>query len=178
MIDAAVQSVAARPIFSAGIAGPTLAYWLKRAADAGRARARASSRRLRHRLLGTGLRTRWRQLLEAFSAYETRLRSYIARKQRGAKRFAAAFAPRTSRGLWFRNQVVRAFSLPGAARLVVGRDIADRLDLPDYRWEERDEGATELRGGRGSCDDAIVPLFCPTRQNPRLASQNTGLVSP
>ena len=154
MIDAAVQSVAARPIFSAGIAGPTLAYWLKRAADAGRARARASSRRLRHRLLGTGLR----------SAYETRLRSYIARKQRGAKRFAAAFAPRTSRGLWFRNQVVRAFSLPGAARLVVGRDIADRLDLPDYRWEERDEGATELRGGRGSCDDAIVPLFCPTGQ--------------
>ena len=101
---------------------------------------------------------------EAFSAYETRLRSYIARKQRGAKRFAAAFAPRTSRGLWFRNQVVRAFSLPGAARLVVGRDIADRLDLPDYRWEERDEGATELRGGRGSCDDAIVPLFCPTGQ--------------
>ncbi|MGY3234284.1 MULTISPECIES: FAD-binding domain [unclassified Bradyrhizobium] len=86
---------------------------------------------------------------EAFSAYETRLRSYISRKQRGTKRFAAAFAPRTSRGLWFRNQVVRAFSLPGAARLVVGRDIADRLDLPDYRWEERDEGATELRGGRG-----------------------------
>ena len=44
-----------------------------------------------------------------------------------------------SDGLWFRNQVVRAFSLPGAARLVVGRDIADRLDLPDYRWDERDE---------------------------------------
>ncbi|MDA9434899.1 FAD-binding domain [Bradyrhizobium sp. CCBAU 51627] len=75
---------------------------------------------------------------EAFKAYEARLRSYIAAKQRGAERFAAAFAPRTSSGLWFRNQVVRTFSWPGAARLMVGRDIADRLDLPDYRWDRRD----------------------------------------
>lgn len=74
---------------------------------------------------------------EALSAYESRLRSYIARKQRGAKRFATAFAPRTSRGLWFRNQVIKAFSLPGAARFVVGRDIADRLDLLDYHWDKR-----------------------------------------
>lgn len=71
---------------------------------------------------------------EAFSAYEARLRSYIDTKQRGAERFAAAFAPRTSYGLWFRNQVIRAFSLPGGARLAVGRDLADRVDLPDYRW--------------------------------------------
>jgi len=75
---------------------------------------------------------------DAFNAYEARLRSYIDAKQRGAERFAAAFAPRTSYGLWFRNQVVRAFSWPGAARLMVGRDITDRLDLPDYRWDGRD----------------------------------------
>ncbi|RXH07538.1 FAD-binding domain [Bradyrhizobium guangzhouense] len=74
---------------------------------------------------------------DAFSAYETRLRSYIDAKQRGAERFAAAFAPRTSYGLWFRNQVVRAFSLPGGARLAVGRELADRVDLPDYRWDEQ-----------------------------------------
>jgi 2-polyprenyl-6-methoxyphenol hydroxylase-like FAD-dependent oxidoreductase len=72
---------------------------------------------------------------EAFSAYEARLRSYIAAKQRGAERFAAAFAPKTPWGLWFRNQVVKAFSLPGGARLAVGRDLADRLDVPDYRWD-------------------------------------------
>lgn len=76
---------------------------------------------------------------EAFSAYEARLRSYIDAKQRGAERFAAAFAPRTSYGLWFRNQVVKAFSLPGAARLAVGRDLVDRLDPPDYGWSGRDE---------------------------------------
>ncbi|QAU46277.1 FAD-binding domain [Bradyrhizobium guangzhouense] len=74
---------------------------------------------------------------DAFSAYETRLRSYIDAKQRGAERFAAAFAPRTSYGLWFRNQVVRAFSLPGGARLAVGRELADRVDLPDYGWDEQ-----------------------------------------
>lgn len=76
---------------------------------------------------------------EAFRAYEARLRGYIGAKQRGAERFAAAFAPRTRRGLWFRNQVVRAFSLPGAARFAIGRDLADRLDLPIYRWDHRDE---------------------------------------
>ncbi|EIG62709.1 FAD-binding domain [Bradyrhizobium sp. WSM1253] len=76
---------------------------------------------------------------QAFSAYETRLRSYIGAKQRGAERFAAAFAPRTSWGLWFRNQVVKAFSFPGAARLAIGRDLADKLDLPTYRWSGHKE---------------------------------------
>lgn len=76
---------------------------------------------------------------EAFGAYEARLRDYIRIKQRGAERFAATFAPRTRWGLWFRNQVIRAFALPGAAKLVVGRDLADRLSLPAYRWDMRDE---------------------------------------
>src|SRR4051794_12255902 len=71
---------------------------------------------------------------EAFSKYEARLRSYIGQKQRGAERFAAAFAPKTWWGLGFRNQVIRTFAIPGLARLAVGRDIADTLELPDYRW--------------------------------------------
>jgi 2-polyprenyl-6-methoxyphenol hydroxylase-like FAD-dependent oxidoreductase len=71
---------------------------------------------------------------EAFSNYEARLRSYINAKQQGAARFASAFAPRTAGGLWFRNQVIRAFAIPGLAGLAVGRDIADTLKLPDYHW--------------------------------------------
>ena len=71
---------------------------------------------------------------EAFANYEARLRSYISAKQQGAARFASAFAPRTAGGLWFRNQVIRAFAIPGLARLAVGRDIADTLKLPDYHW--------------------------------------------
>jgi 2-polyprenyl-6-methoxyphenol hydroxylase-like FAD-dependent oxidoreductase len=72
---------------------------------------------------------------EAFSRYEARLRNYINAKQRSAERFASVFAPRTAEGLWFRNQVIRTFAIPGLARLVVGRDIVDALQLPDYHWQ-------------------------------------------
>ena len=71
---------------------------------------------------------------EAYANYEARLRSYITAKQQGAERFASAFAPRTAGGLWFRNQVIRAFAIPGVARLAVGREIVDALQLPAYDW--------------------------------------------
>lgn len=80
-------------------------------------------------------RGRYRQ---AFASYETRLRSYIDTKQRGAERFAGAFVPRTRAGLYFRNIVSKTFAVPGLARLVVGRDIADRITLPDYQWPSLD----------------------------------------
>jgi 2-polyprenyl-6-methoxyphenol hydroxylase-like FAD-dependent oxidoreductase len=66
------------------------------------------------------------------AAYERRLRPYIATKQSGAARFAGALAPRTRFGVWFRNMVIRSLAFPGAARLAVGREIIDRLDLPTY----------------------------------------------
>jgi len=71
---------------------------------------------------------------EAFARYESLLRSFIASKQRGAARFAAAFAPKTRWGLFVRNQVIRALAIPGLARVMFGRDIADTLRLPEYRW--------------------------------------------
>jgi 2-polyprenyl-6-methoxyphenol hydroxylase-like FAD-dependent oxidoreductase len=71
---------------------------------------------------------------EAFGKYEQILRPYIEMKQRGAERFAAAFAARTRWGLFFRNQVIKAFAIPGLARLAFGRDIIDTLQLPHYRW--------------------------------------------
>ncbi|MFY9602910.1 MAG: FAD-binding domain [Pseudolabrys sp.] len=71
---------------------------------------------------------------QAFDKYEAFLRAYINTKQRGAERFAAVFAPKTRWGLWFRDQVIKTFAIPGLARLAVGRDIIDTLQLPDYRW--------------------------------------------
>jgi len=73
----------------------------------------------------------------AFRRYEDSLRSWIELKQRGAERFAAAFAPRTSPGIWFRNTVLRAFTIPGLARWAVGREITDTLAPPDYPWPRR-----------------------------------------
>ena len=54
---------------------------------------------------------------EAFGKYEAFLRAYINTKQQGAERFAAVFAPKTQWGLCFRNQVIKAFAIPGLARL-------------------------------------------------------------
>ena len=71
---------------------------------------------------------------EAFQRYERLLRPYIATKQRGAKSFSSAFAPRTALGLRFRNLVIGATKIPGLARWAFGRDIIDRLELPDYGW--------------------------------------------
>jgi len=75
---------------------------------------------------------------QAFAGYENRLRSYIASKQRGARRFAGAFAPKTPAGLYFRNMVIRAFAIPGLARFVISKDIADLIELPDYPWPALD----------------------------------------
>ena len=76
---------------------------------------------------------------QAFARYEALLRSYIGAKQRGAERFAGAFAPKTRAGMWFRNLVIKAFAVPGLARLAVGRDIADALQLPCYGWPSLDQ---------------------------------------
>jgi 2-polyprenyl-6-methoxyphenol hydroxylase-like FAD-dependent oxidoreductase len=72
---------------------------------------------------------------EAFGRYEELLRSYIISKQKGAARFAGAFAPKTRWGLFVRNQVIRACAIPGLARLAFGRDIIDMVQLPDYGWQ-------------------------------------------
>jgi 2-polyprenyl-6-methoxyphenol hydroxylase-like FAD-dependent oxidoreductase len=72
----------------------------------------------------------------AFNNYEWILRGFIESKQRGAARYASAFAPRTRWGLFLRNQVIKAFAIPELARLSFGRDIVDTLQLPEYAWAE------------------------------------------
>lgn len=72
---------------------------------------------------------------KAFSGYENLMRGYIEAKQAAAVRFAGAFAPRTRLGLRLRDFVLNALAVPGLARLVVGREITDRITLPEYAWE-------------------------------------------
>lgn len=76
--------------------------------------------------------------VEGFANYERVLHSFIEAKQRGAERFAGAFAPKTRYGLFLRNQVIRGAAIPGIARLAFGRDIIDTLRLPDYSWPALD----------------------------------------
>lgn len=80
---------------------------------------------------------------KAFRRYETLLRPYIDIKQDGAERFARAFAPTTRWGLWFRNQVIKAFAVPGLAKVAVGKEITDALDLPMYHWRPDETAAAD-----------------------------------
>ena len=73
-----------------------------------------------------------RSYADAFHRYESFLRPYIENKQRAAKSFSGVFAPRTSLGLLVRDLVIAATVIPGLARLAFGRDLVDRLALPEY----------------------------------------------
>lgn len=72
--------------------------------------------------------------VEGFANYEKVLRAFIDTKQRGAERFAGAFAPKTRWGLILRNQIINAAAIPGFARIAFGRSIIDNLRLPEYSW--------------------------------------------
>jgi 2-polyprenyl-6-methoxyphenol hydroxylase-like FAD-dependent oxidoreductase len=69
---------------------------------------------------------------DAFHAYETMLRPFIERKQRAAQRFGGALAPKTEFGITLRNLVMHATHIPGVAKLAMGRDLIDNLQLPTY----------------------------------------------
>lgn len=72
------------------------------------------------------------QVADAFQHYDALLRPFMAAKQKSAAQFARSFAPRTRWGLFLRNQVTKAMSLPSVAKLAFGRGLLDRIALPNY----------------------------------------------
>ena len=68
----------------------------------------------------------------AFSEYERRLRPFIEKKQKTAQKFASTFAPETELGIWARNQATKLMNIPGVGNLLLGANLRDDLDLPDY----------------------------------------------
>jgi len=69
---------------------------------------------------------------EAFRRYEHRLYTFIAGKQKSAVDFAGSFAPKTRLGIFFRNQISKAFKLPFIAEIAMGSSLLDCVDLPHY----------------------------------------------
>jgi 2-polyprenyl-6-methoxyphenol hydroxylase-like FAD-dependent oxidoreductase len=69
---------------------------------------------------------------EAFHKYEHFLRAFVESKQRSARRFAVAFAPRTSIGLWLRNQATRLLRVPGLAERLLREQFNDEIEFPAY----------------------------------------------
>jgi len=68
----------------------------------------------------------------AFSQYQKQFRPFVLEKQKAAFRFAEFFAPGSGFSLFMRNQIMNLMRIPWVADLAVGRDMADRIALPEY----------------------------------------------
>jgi 2-polyprenyl-6-methoxyphenol hydroxylase-like FAD-dependent oxidoreductase len=71
--------------------------------------------------------------VQAFSRYQQRLAAFLAKKQKAAERFAGYFAPASHLSRFVRNQVTKLLSIPFVAARAVGRDLADRVPVPNYQ---------------------------------------------
>ncbi len=68
----------------------------------------------------------------AFSRYQDRYESFVLEKQKGALRFAGVFAPKSKFSMFIRNKVMNLLKIPLVADLAAGRELADKLTLPNY----------------------------------------------
>jgi 2-polyprenyl-6-methoxyphenol hydroxylase-like FAD-dependent oxidoreductase len=68
----------------------------------------------------------------AFARYQALFAPLIRDKQRSALRFAGSFAPKSKFALLLRNRVFDLLRIGWIAGLAVGRDLVDRIRLPDY----------------------------------------------
>jgi 2-polyprenyl-6-methoxyphenol hydroxylase-like FAD-dependent oxidoreductase len=68
----------------------------------------------------------------AFARYPEMLQPLIQAKQEAALRFVGAFAPKSKFRLWLRNRILNLLGVGWIADVTVGRDLADRISLPDY----------------------------------------------
>jgi 2-polyprenyl-6-methoxyphenol hydroxylase-like FAD-dependent oxidoreductase len=70
----------------------------------------------------------------AFARYQERLMPLLKRKQAAAAKFGSSFAPKTAFGISFRNLVTRLLRLPFLAEFLLGRELRDVIDIPDYSF--------------------------------------------
>jgi 2-polyprenyl-6-methoxyphenol hydroxylase-like FAD-dependent oxidoreductase len=68
----------------------------------------------------------------AFTAFEARLRAFVAAKQRSALWLRGFFVPETAIGLTVRNLVVHALAFPFIAKPMMARSFHDDFELPEY----------------------------------------------
>ncbi|MEO8484275.1 MAG: FAD-binding domain [Acidobacteriota bacterium] len=74
---------------------------------------------------------------KAFAQYEKRLMPLVKKKQETAARLASSFAPKTVLGITFRNLVTTLMRVPFIAERLIGRDLRDDIELPDYVFTQK-----------------------------------------
>jgi 2-polyprenyl-6-methoxyphenol hydroxylase-like FAD-dependent oxidoreductase len=70
--------------------------------------------------------------MKACARYQESFGPFVAMKQKAALRLAGFFAPRSKIALFARNQIMNLMRFPWVADLAMGRDLADRIEIPDY----------------------------------------------
>ncbi|MDN5872071.1 MAG: FAD-binding domain [Nitrococcus sp.] len=68
----------------------------------------------------------------AYARYQERMMPFLKRKQESAAKFAPSICPKSAPGIIFRNLVTGLLGLPIVAEFVIGRDLRDDIELPDY----------------------------------------------
>jgi 2-polyprenyl-6-methoxyphenol hydroxylase-like FAD-dependent oxidoreductase len=68
----------------------------------------------------------------AFARFQERMMPFLKHKQESAAKFASSFAPKSALGITFRNLVSRMLRIPFVADYFIGRDLQDKINLPDY----------------------------------------------
>ncbi|HKV62555.1 MAG TPA: FAD-binding domain [Candidatus Acidoferrum sp.] len=69
---------------------------------------------------------------EGFRKYQELFGPFVKRKQKGALRFAESLTPRSKWSIFLRNRIFQLMSVQWIADLAVGRDLADRIEVPNY----------------------------------------------
>jgi 2-polyprenyl-6-methoxyphenol hydroxylase-like FAD-dependent oxidoreductase len=69
---------------------------------------------------------------KAFQRYQDLFGPFVSRKQEAALRFAGSFAPRSKASMFLRNRIFDLLKIGWIADLAVGRDLVDRIALPNY----------------------------------------------
>jgi len=68
----------------------------------------------------------------AFARYRALFGPFVAEKQKMALRLAGWFAPPSNWSIFLRNQGMKLLKFPMLADLMVGRDLVDHIELPQY----------------------------------------------
>lgn len=68
----------------------------------------------------------------ACQRYQQLFGPFVRKKQEAALRLAETFAPRSEFRLWVRNRVFNLMRIPGVADLAAGRDLVDKIAIPQY----------------------------------------------
>lgn len=68
----------------------------------------------------------------AFARFQSLFGPFVLAKQQSALRFAGTFAPKSRFTLLLRNEIFNLLAIPWIANLTVGRDLVDKIALPQY----------------------------------------------